>query len=103
MKLRCNTPGSALGVRPCRGPYYPSDTQRGYGERPRIFVRLFSSFKRVVFLVCLLLLSDCRGAPSPEQAFAHARQTFIHGNLLASQEEAERGYERFAPTSPEWA
>jgi len=56
----------------------------------------------ILLALTLLPLADCR-TPNPQQGFAHARQTFIHGDLLASQEEAEHGYEEFVKSHPEWA
>jgi CHAT domain-containing protein len=35
--------------------------------------------------------------------FDHARQLFVRGDLEASQQEAERGYERFQERDPKWA
>jgi CHAT domain-containing protein len=58
---------------------------------------------RELLAAVLLLLSACQRTPNAEEAFAHARQTFIHGDLLASQQEAESGYRRFVKSSPEWA
>lgn len=54
------------------------------------------------FLV-LLALASCRSRVNPQEAYDHARQTLIHGDLLESQEEANRGYEEFQKSSPAWA
>jgi CHAT domain-containing protein/Tfp pilus assembly protein PilF len=63
-----------------------------------------SSFNRLLLSFFLLLACCvCHHLSNPEQAYAHARQTFIHGDLLASQKEAERGYMEFAESRPEWA
>ena len=61
-------------------------------------------FVRLAKLALLFVaLSYCRRSPTPEETLEHARQTFLHGDLLGSQEEAERGYRRFVGSSPEWA
>src|SRR6266498_1042604 len=56
----------------------------------------------LVAVLLIALSTYCRSSNAPE-AFDHARHTFVHGNLLRSQEEAERGYQRFMNSSPEWA
>lgn len=57
----------------------------------------------LLLVIATLVLNGCRRTPDPQQAFAHARQTFINGDLLASQEEAESGYKKFLKSRPEWA
>jgi len=39
----------------------------------------------------------------PQVEFDHARRLFVQGDLEASQQEAERGYERFQGHDPKWA
>jgi CHAT domain-containing protein len=51
-------------------------------------------------LVCGL---SCSRPESPQAAFEHAQQTFVHGDLIHSQQEAEKGYRQFSLSSPEWA
>jgi len=47
--------------------------------------------------------TTCDHPNNAPAAFEHARQSFIHGDLVRSQEEAEQGYRRFSHSSPEWA
>src|SRR6266513_1806180 len=56
-----------------------------------------------LFVLLLFSLSGCRRSPTPQETFDHARQTFIHGDLLGSQTEAAIGYQHFASLNPEWA
>jgi len=58
----------------------------------------------LAILLSILFLTGhaCRRSPSPQQAFDHAYQTFIHGHLLASQTEAADGYEQFGSLGLEW-
>ena len=51
----------------------------------------------------LVVSSACHRAADAEQAYAHAHETFIHGDLVTSQQEAERGYKQFVQHQPEWA
>jgi CHAT domain-containing protein len=56
----------------------------------------------------LLLLAvaecvGCRRSGGPQSAYENARQTFIHGDLVSSQSEAEQGYQRFRNLNPAWA
>src|SRR5258708_18486396 len=44
--------------------------------------------------------TTCDRHSNAQAAFEHARQTFIHGDLARSQEEAEEGYRRFSRVSP---
>ena len=60
-------------------------------------------FARRGLLAIGLLLSACHRTPNAEQSFAKAHQAFVHGDLLASQEQAERGYKQFVKSRPEWA
>src|ERR1700721_25950 len=46
---------------------------------------------------------SCSSKESPQAVFDHAYQTFVHGNLKESQDEAHRGCERFRNSNPEWA
>jgi CHAT domain-containing protein len=45
----------------------------------------------------------CNRRRSPQVAFDHAHQTFLHGDLKQSQEEAHRECQRFRDSNPEWA
>ncbi len=40
---------------------------------------------------------------SPDASYKHASDAFLHGDLRQSQDEAERGYQEFRPSNPEWA
>jgi tetratricopeptide (TPR) repeat protein len=66
-------------------------------------VNLIPAARWICLALSVFALAGCRAAPNPELAYAQVRQTFIHGDLLASQEEAERGYHQFAALSPNWA
>lgn len=46
-------------------------------------------------------LSGC--CPPPHLSYEHASSAFLHGELKQSQDEAERGYQQFRKSSPEWA
>ncbi|HZR56538.1 MAG TPA: CHAT domain-containing protein [Terriglobales bacterium] len=66
------------------------------------------NFQGQLLLLTILIgavfgLTTCDHPSTPQVAFDHARQTFIRGNLVQSQEEADRGYQRFQISSPEWA
>jgi CHAT domain-containing protein len=50
----------------------------------------------------LLSLSDVRSVP-PAVTYDHAQQSFTHGYLAESQEEADEGYARFLLSNPQWA
>src|ERR1700674_1704803 len=61
-------------------------------------------------LSCLALLvtvaatfTACDRPKDAQAVFEHARQTFTRGDLVRSQEEAERGCRRFQTSDPEWA
>src|SRR5215469_9707296 len=53
-------------------------------------------------LLLLIPITDAH-PPSPQQAYGHTFQLFLHGALIDTQTEAERGYERFLTSNPEWA
>jgi CHAT domain-containing protein/Tfp pilus assembly protein PilF len=60
---------------------------------------------RVAWALALLLLipiSDT-GSDGVQVAYDHAHQLFLHGDLIRSQQEAERGYRRFLNSNREWA
>lgn len=44
----------------------------------------------------------CRRQESPQVALEHAYKAFLHGDLKQSQEEADRGYQRFRTSSSVW-
>jgi CHAT domain-containing protein len=58
-----------------------------------------------LILLCLIVVAcpSCQRSEDPRVAYDHAKSTFVHGNLVASQNEAERGYARFKRSNPEWA
>jgi CHAT domain-containing protein len=49
----------------------------------------------------VLPCGGCR--TSPHLTYEHASGAFLHGELKRSQDEAERGYQRFRNSNPEWA
>ena len=53
-------------------------------------------------LLILALGSACSRRESPQAAFDHAYQTFLHGDLKQAEDEAERNRQRFQRSSPEW-
>jgi CHAT domain-containing protein len=56
-------------------------------------------------LLCFLgwTLSCNRGGATPDLSYDHANRAFLHGDLKQSQDEAERGYQQFRDSRPEWA
>ena len=54
------------------------------------------------FLAMAICLTSCRGG-SPQDTYQHARKVFARGDLVASQQEADRGYQRFRSSNREWA
>ena len=70
-----------------------------------LFIEFSTSIpRRLLRLVaaCALLAAslNCRRAQSPQSELAHARNTFIHGDLAASRKEARSGYDRYRSSSP---
>src|SRR5437773_4105143 len=56
------------------------------------------------YIVYLLsALSSCGHPPNPEKAFDDVLQTFLRGDLVAAQREAESGYQEFARSRPKLA
>ena len=53
----------------------------------------------IALLVCLFACTD----RNPGAAFEHARKTLDQGDMAAAASQAERGYEEFHSTNPEWA
>ncbi len=51
----------------------------------------------------LVGFTGCNRTQRAQVAFERARQTFIHGNLVQCQKEAEQGYRLFSRVSPQWA
>jgi CHAT domain-containing protein len=47
-------------------------------------------------------LPACGAPGDPQVALEHSRRTFVHGDLKQSQDEAERGYQRFGALGAEW-
>jgi CHAT domain-containing protein len=75
-------------------------------HKPRGLVTCIGSriFTRVSFpVVLILILLSCRRQPSPEEAFQHAYESFLHGDFPASQAEAEKGYRKFGQSNPRLA
>src|SRR5258708_22665521 len=68
---------------------------RGSRQRPLLWL--------VLLVIAGVEFATCDRHSNPQATFEHARQTFIHGDLVRSQEEAEQGYRRFSHSSPEWA
>jgi CHAT domain-containing protein len=62
-----------------------------------------SVFLRFLLFAAIACLGACAPRQSPQAAYEHAKETFVHGDLATSQHEAERGYQRFRNSSPEWA
>ena len=87
------------GFQPCRNS---SGFNLRCSCKPHLLKSLLAC-QLVCLAVSLLVWSACYHAPNPEEAFAHARQTFVHGDLLASQKEAQRGYKEFEKSRPDWA
>lgn len=60
---------------------------------------------RIAWAIALLLvvpIADNR-ADSIQAAYDHAHNLFLNGDLIKSQQEAERGYRRLVGANPEWA
>jgi CHAT domain-containing protein/Flp pilus assembly protein TadD len=69
----------------------------GYRKRPHT---------SLAFGVCFLLLAcglACAPRISPQESFDRDYQTFVHGDLIQSQNQAHRDWERFRVSHPEWA
>lgn len=66
---------------------------------------LFQRPKLTLLLIVLLFIPclSCHRSGSPEESYERARKTFVQGNLVASQREAELGYNRFSHSAPDWA
>ncbi len=60
---------------------------------------------RLAWLILLLTLIPLKdsGAISAQSQYDHARQLFVRGDLEGSQQEAQRGYERYRTNNPRWA
>ena len=97
MKLKRLLALKGHGLEPCRDVASVRSLCGRRPHQPQIADSL------VILVLSLLVLSTCHRAPNPEQAYARARQTFIHGDLLASQQLAEDGYLQFAKSQPDWA
>ena len=54
-------------------------------------------------ILCLVCLSACARRRDPQAAFEHAMQTFRHGDVAATQLEAQKDYKEFHSLSAEWA
>ena len=59
---------------------------------------------KLTALVLMILFSlGCARKRDPQSAYDLAWNTFQHGDLIRAQEQADKGYDRFHGTSPEWA
>lgn len=59
---------------------------------------------KLTALVLMIFFSlGCARRRDPQSAYDHAWGTFLRGDLIRAQEEADKGYHRFHGTSPEWA
>jgi len=56
-----------------------------------------------VVLLALFLCSSCARPETPEVTFARTQELFVHGDLVRSQQEAERGYQLYKSSNPDWA
>jgi len=56
-----------------------------------------------VILLALASLLSCTRPSDPKVEFEATQKTFIHGDLAGTQQQAERGFQRFRNTHPEWA
>jgi CHAT domain-containing protein len=56
-----------------------------------------------VLLLALAGCLSCHNAADPQTLYESAEATFVHGDLAASQRQAEQGYQRFRSSNPEWA
>ncbi|MFZ1008271.1 MAG: CHAT domain-containing protein [Candidatus Sulfotelmatobacter sp.] len=76
--------------------HQPSGRRRlglGSGQLPKLTV-----------LVLLILFSiGCVRRQNPQAAYDLAWNAFLRGDLIRAQEKANKGYDRFHGTSPEWA
>lgn len=57
---------------------------------------------RYAFLLVLVSLFSCV-RHDPQAVFDHAQEIFQRGDLARAQTEAEKGYDKFHSSSPEWA
>jgi CHAT domain-containing protein len=67
-------------------------------QHSRLRQLLWSALLVVAAVDC----TTCDRPNNPQAAFEHARQTFMHGDLVRSQEEAHEGCRRFSGESLEW-
>jgi CHAT domain-containing protein len=58
---------------------------------------------RLLPLCLFLVIIGCYQRDRPQSIYDRAYIAFIHGNLVDSQQDAERGYRQFGKSSPEWA
>ena len=65
-------------------------------------LRFLGSQLLLLAAIAPFLVTTTCDRSDPHAAFEHAHQTFIHGDLVQCQQEAERGYQRFGRVSPEW-
>jgi CHAT domain-containing protein/Tfp pilus assembly protein PilF len=56
----------------------------------------------VLLFLATICATSCRDE-NPQDAYQHARKVFARGDLVASQQEADRGYQRFRSSNGEWA
>ena len=61
-----------------------------------------SHFGWALGMLLVIPLSDTRPS-SVDTLYDHAHQLFLRGDLVKSQQEAERGFQRFLKSNPKWA
>ena len=77
-----------------RQSYVPG---RKISERPAIGAAL-----PVVLFLAIAFLPNCSRRRDPQSAYEHALQTFQHGDLKRSLEDAKEGYDEFHTVSADW-
>lgn len=83
-----------------RGP-----DRRNHHKRGNRSLRLQGTAKQIVAVLPLLILT-CGLAchrETPQAAFDRIYRTFLHGDLIRAQREAEHESQRFLDSSPEWS
>jgi CHAT domain-containing protein len=70
-------------------------------QSPRATSRVGAFFTPA--LLALAFVTGCNRSADPKVAFEAAQQTFIHGDLAGTQKQAERGFQQFRNSHPEWA
>jgi CHAT domain-containing protein len=60
-------------------------------------------FHNILLFAAMFAWVSCRQAEGPQVAYEHTKTMLVHGDLAACQSEAEKGYQRFRRSNPEWA